>query len=154
MNYLKNSKKIGMCVKDNDGRVIEQNDVSRAVCGDHNQEKCDICPVKDVPVQAGITTYKNLKIKNNSADITILNDDENKMIVFKLLAEDIQEIWERVKRESFTKKELEIIDYFLAGKTNQELIDTLTISKSTLKTHINHIYEKMPDLKKIRQLRR
>jgi len=38
----------------------------------------------------------------------------------------------------------------LDHKSNAEIQDELFISKSTLKTHLNHMYLKLPDLKSFR----
>ena len=42
----------------------------------------------------------------------------------------------------FSKREKEVASLLLQGKTTQETADSLFISPATVKTHIQHIYEK------------
>lgn len=48
-----------------------------------------------------------------------------------------------IPKVRLTQKENEIVQQIKEGKTNQEIADTLFISLSTAKTHINNIYKKM-----------
>lgn len=45
--------------------------------------------------------------------------------------------------EPLSARELEILRLITTGMSNQEILDHLLIAKSTLKTHINHIYSKL-----------
>lgn len=50
-----------------------------------------------------------------------------------------------------SERELEIFHEIIKGKPNKEIAESLFIEKSTLKTHINHLYKKLdvrnrPDL--------
>ena len=56
----------------------------------------------------------------------------------------------KVVADILTKKEVEIAEQVVEGKPNVEIQDALFISKSTLKTHLNNIYKKIPFLKKTR----
>jgi ATP/maltotriose-dependent transcriptional regulator MalT len=49
--------------------------------------------------------------------------------------------------EALSKREKEIAGLILEGLSNRQLIARLSISKSTLKTHLNKIYQKLPVLK-------
>ena len=42
-----------------------------------------------------------------------------------------------------TKKEKEVMKLLLLGKTNKEISDTLVISQSTAKAHLEHIFKKL-----------
>lgn len=42
-----------------------------------------------------------------------------------------------------TERELEVLNHVSNGRTNQEVADELFISLATVKTHINHIYDKL-----------
>jgi DNA-binding CsgD family transcriptional regulator len=47
------------------------------------------------------------------------------------------------KLKSLSRKEHEVLNLILERKNNQQICDTLFISLSTLKSHINHIYKKL-----------
>ena len=59
--------------------------------------------------------------------------------------------------QKLSKREQEVAVLLLQGKTTQETADALFVSLSTVKTHIQHIYEKpecatgrsLPDLRRI-----
>jgi DNA-binding NarL/FixJ family response regulator len=42
-----------------------------------------------------------------------------------------------------TRREIEILDYLVKGFQNKEIADALAISTFTVRTHIDHIYEKL-----------
>jgi len=46
-------------------------------------------------------------------------------------------------RESLTARELEILELLIQGQSNQEIARYLTVSLSTVKTHIQHIIAKL-----------
>ena len=48
----------------------------------------------------------------------------------------------RAKSSEFTARELEILRELMSGDSNQEIADRLSISVSTLKTHIQNLQEK------------
>ncbi|MDQ9831634.1 LuxR C-terminal-related transcriptional regulator [Acinetobacter soli] len=48
-----------------------------------------------------------------------------------------------VELADVTKKEKQIIDLICCGKNNQQIADALYISISTVKTHIQHIFQKL-----------
>jgi DNA-binding CsgD family transcriptional regulator len=42
-----------------------------------------------------------------------------------------------------TVRELEVLDWVACGKTNQEIAVLLVISPHTVRTHLEHVYEKL-----------
>jgi len=75
------------------------------------------------------------------------------LLLFKLLAAKnrlnrmntpaaIQESPRKYSREKLTKKENEVLDLILEGKTNQEIANQLFVELSTIKTHVNNVYRK------------
>lgn len=49
----------------------------------------------------------------------------------------------QAKLKTLSRKEHEVLSLILEHKNNQEICNTLFISLSTLKSHINHIYKKL-----------
>ena len=47
------------------------------------------------------------------------------------------------KIESLSKKELEVYELIVAGKTNKEIASILFIETTTVKSHISKIYQKL-----------
>jgi len=45
-------------------------------------------------------------------------------------------------RKNLTKKEQEVLELIIAGKTNQEIANKLFVELSTIKTHVNNLYRK------------
>ena len=58
---------------------------------------------------------------------------------------------EQLKACQLTPTESIISRLLVDKKTNQEIITLLQIQKSTLRTHINHLYQKAPFLKGVRE---
>jgi DNA-binding CsgD family transcriptional regulator len=54
--------------------------------------------------------------------------------------------------EGLTKRQREVYDLIISGKTNKEIMIRLFIEQSTLKSHINQIYRKL-DVKSRRELK-
>lgn len=50
---------------------------------------------------------------------------------------------ERMGNAQLSDRELQVIQWIVAGKSNQEISDLLHISKSTVKFHVNHILSKL-----------
>ena len=56
---------------------------------------------------------------------------------------------QKIKDENkkiFTERELEVLEFLVQGKTNDEIAELLIVSKSTIKAHIRSLYRK-PDTK-------
>jgi len=83
---------------------------------------------------------------------------ENRNIEEKLATHTYESLLEIVTNNfakyNLTKKEMEVVAYFLKCNKRKELADLLFVSEDTAKTHISHIFKKMKisskqDLKKI-----
>jgi len=56
-----------------------------------------------------------------------------------------------VQTAHLSKRELEIVELIRQSRSNGEIILQLVISESTLKSHLNNIYRKVPQLKEFRE---
>ncbi len=60
------------------------------------------------------------------------------------LAEELQEAKERDRKaETLTAREVEILQLLAFGHTNKDIAEQLFISPDTVKTHLEHIFEKL-----------
>ena len=78
--------------------------------------------------------------EENKKDLTILYP------VDKLISTN----YHYLKEQKFTPREIEIGLLILEKKTNLNIQEKLFITKATLKTHLNHMYQKCPSLKSVR----
>jgi DNA-binding NarL/FixJ family response regulator len=60
------------------------------------------------------------------------------------LAEELQDVTQRDRKaETLTAREVEILQLLAFGKTNKEIAEQLFISPDTVKTHLEHIFNKL-----------
>jgi DNA-binding NarL/FixJ family response regulator len=60
------------------------------------------------------------------------------------LAEEISDAKDRDKRsQTLTAREVEVLQLLAFGKTNKDIAEQLFISPDTVKTHLEHIFEKL-----------
>src|ERR687896_559914 len=60
------------------------------------------------------------------------------------LAEELSQAKERDRRaETLTAREVEVLQLLAFGHTNRDIADQLFISPDTVKTHLEHIYQKL-----------
>ena len=50
------------------------------------------------------------------------------------------------REKGLTKRETEVVSLTIRGISNPEICKTLSISKATLRTHLNNVYHKFRDL--------
>ena len=60
------------------------------------------------------------------------------------LAEELSQVKERDRKaETLTAREVEVLQLLAFGHTNKDIADQLFISPDTVKTHLEHIFEKL-----------
>jgi len=60
------------------------------------------------------------------------------------LAEELSQAKERDRRaETLTAREIEVLQLLAFGHTNRDIAERLYISPDTVKTHLEHIFEKL-----------
>lgn len=146
--FRKNS--FAVCIKDSNGKVLVQNDLCSEICGDYTGKVCDIgCMelyARDKSQQWqnwGSRVYNNSFIHNDYYDVTLLCDDEYMITFLQPLKEKYEMALVHYKDKKLTRREMQIIPYLIKGASNQIICEQLSISKPTLKTHLNSIYKKV-----------
>ena len=143
---------IGFCVKNKNRQVVFQNPVCMGHCHDKTDAVCSSgCMGRvgaenlDSPLGQGTYLLKNTTTPGgNNCDAVVINTPD-RIFTFLYAATPGKQSVTLVGAETLTKREEEIFDLILHGYSNQQIIDKLFISRSTLKTHINNIYRKLPE---------
>jgi len=149
---LESSETFGFCKLDNTSKVVFQNKISKKVCGEKESETCHICSdilLADDEKNEGVFNNKKIQINDTFCNATLLKENEQSSIIFypKTTTQE-HEIFLAAYR--LTPREKEIATLLLSGKSNAEIIQSLYISKDTLKTHLSTLYKKIPSLKNYR----
>jgi DNA-binding CsgD family transcriptional regulator len=131
--------------------VIAQNDSCRKVCGNMAGKICSkgcMQQLNEMPPESlkanSFITLKNVLpdegvinalMLNNNGFVTTLVFDITKNVDEQLLA---------IEPYGLTYTEGQIVRMMLEGATNAEIVKKFRIARSTLKSHINNIYRKLP----------
>jgi len=144
---------VAVCVKDADKRVLSQNDCCRKICGERQGEKCTIgCMelyVRDETQQWkgwGSRVYKNSALHGSYFDVTLLCTAENIFTFLQPLADKYQMANAYYQDKGLTGREAEVMSLIVRGVTNPQICKSLSISRATLRTHLNNVYRKCREL--------
>jgi len=143
---------LGVCIKNSDGMVLQQNKLCHDICGDCINEVCKVVCMelyaKDELQQWkdwGSRVYNNCFAHNAHYDITLICSDEYLISFLQPLEEKYKTALNYYLNLNLTKRETEIITFVIQGASNSKICKVLSVSKSTLKTHLNNIYKKIND---------
>ncbi|MDP6058041.1 MAG: LuxR C-terminal-related transcriptional regulator [Pirellulaceae bacterium] len=144
-------RKLCVCVKDQEKRVVYQNKACLNLCGDMSSLSCDKNCMRcyhfnnEAPDrEEGTQYYPNEFIEGEYYDILFVNDGEN-VTTFLYPLKGRQEADVRhISEYDLTKREQEIIRMVIEGHTNTVIAKKLYVSKATVKKHLNNIYKKLP----------
>jgi DNA-binding CsgD family transcriptional regulator len=141
-----------VCIKDSAGKVQMQNELCLGICGNYADKVCDIgCMelyAKDKSQQWqnwGSRVYNNSFVHNAYYDITLLCSDQHLITFLQPLKAKYEKALAYYKDINLTKREMEIVSLIVQGSSNTEICDHLSVSRATLKTHLNNIYKKVND---------
>ena len=144
---------VAVCVKDADKRVLSQNACCRKICGEQQGEKCTVGCMElyanDKTQQWkgwGSRLYRNSLLHGEFFDVTLLCTAENIVTFLQPLADKYRMAHAYYRDKGLTGRELDVVSFMVRGVSNQEICESLSISKATLRTHLNNIYRKCRDL--------
>lgn len=147
---IRDLSNIGICIKSKDTTVEYQNSACRDICGHQVGIKCNkgcISKLKSEPesvLNSGYKFFRNTQVDKNNVDTIISQEgDQITTLLFKK-EENILEQLKLITKFNLTKSELSVMKKFIEGYSNLEISEQLFISKSTLRTHLNNIYKKIP----------
>ena len=139
---------LGTCIKNFDRKVLFQNDLCLKTCGDIRGEVCNKGCMANYSSVSGMTLIKNSVVDQNEVDAVVINDGKTlTTLLYPNKKSEEDKGNERATLLSFglSKSEMTIFLKVIEGKQNIQIIKELFISKSTLKTHLNNIYKKLPN---------
>lgn len=131
---------LGICVKNIQGNILSQNEVCKKICIQNCQLQC-MNDVGELGISSKKTIihqdsyYENISINTGAEIITYLCPIDEKVKTFFL----------KIKEFKLTKKEMEVIRQKILCECNKEVSLKLKVSESTLHTHLNNIYKKLPN---------
>ena len=141
---------IGFCVKDMERAIIFQNAVCIDICGQRKSKVCNIGCMKlyknDQTQQwkeNGSCVYKNSYVHRQFFDITVLVSDDSLITFLQPLKVNHEQALAFYEDKGLSQKELKVITRVIQNHSNETICKLLSISKATLKTHLNNIYRKV-----------
>lgn len=137
---------IGICIKNRNKEVVYQNKSCKNICGDKQNQICKInCMAYYQNFERTKKTqyFSNSQIENKPYDILFIEDDDSLTTLLIPVSEQHQKDLRYLKKFDLTRSEMDIALLVCQGKSNKEICSHLHISRSTLKTHLNHIYRKI-----------
>lgn len=144
---------IAVCVKDAQRKVLMQNERCRQICGDHLGRTCEQGCMqlfeKDRFQQWkdwGTRVYKNSLINGSFNDVTLLCGKERIITFLQPLKDRYEKALAYYREKGLTRRESEVIALTIQGSSNTDICECLSISRATLRTHLNNIYRKFRDL--------
>ncbi len=141
-----------LCLLRSNNVVTYQNSASKKLCGTHAG---DLCPqtcvytcekIQERPLEEnGIQLFKNMRLGKEFFDILFYSALPFRLVMFYPLKQKFEAWAKRLKDHDLSRRETEIAGLRLQGFNNSAISQKLSISKATLKTHLNNIYKKMPE---------
>ena len=154
-------EEIGICLTTHSKKVLFQNNVCKRICGDQFSNTCNLC--KDFSYNGiqshAISRFSETKVffstrqilPGSLCDIYKYREKNNQELTILIpITMTLKKYIQLLESKGFTSREVEISILLLDKKSNIDIQQELFISKSTLKTHLNHIYSKYPNIKLIR----
>jgi DNA-binding CsgD family transcriptional regulator len=143
---------LAVCVKDTDKTVLMQNDRCRDICGSRMDQVCRFGCMQLYSADTsrqwkdwGSRTYHNSLINDHYYDVTLLCTSRHIISFLQALDEKYQAAMTYYQGQDLTPRELEVTSLTIRGISNAEICERLSISRATLKTHLNHVYGKLRD---------
>lgn len=140
-----------LCQKSDDGRVIYQNEPSVRLCDHRVGDSCPDCRFSPTSSNGDRVERHRVHDKNTVYSRVQIRADNNVTTILVPETEWSIDIDSLVQTAHLSKRELEIVELIRQSRSNGDIILQLVISESTLKSHLNNIYRKIPKLKEFRE---
>ncbi len=144
---------VAVCVKDAEKRILSQNAYCRALCGERQGEICETGCMElyanDTGQQWkdwGSRVYKNSFLHGSFFDVTLLCSTRRIISFLQPLQNKYEVALAYFRAKGLTRREIEVVSLTIRGVSNSEICQSLSISRATLRTHLNNVYRKFRDL--------
>lgn len=140
---------IGICIKDSNWSVLFQNEHCSDVCGDRNGTICKggctahCHSLKECGV--GTIVQRIIEINGELIQVILTSDGINITTIQIPLPKSIRIFFQQLEETGLTKSELNIAMLKLSGYSNLEISQRCFVSYTTVKSHLNHIFSKIPE---------
>ena len=142
---------VGVCVTSQDGVVKSQNETCTKICGQQLGNKCDFgCGIHIAASEAGrdidlgVRTFRNIMPEGMRINVALINDGTNITSLLFDVTDLVKKQIAQVEKYNLSKTEIKVLELYLQGYTNAETAKKLFICRTTLRTHLNNIYKKLP----------
>ena len=146
---------IGVCVKNPSRRILLQNEPCLKACGDCLDKVCSVGCMElylndDIAQwnKRGMRFYRNVCCRGSYFEFALICTEQHIITLMQPLTDRHASAIEYYRTMGLSKRELEIISEVIRRFSNRDICEKLSISKATLKTHLNRIYRKLEDLGK------
>ena len=141
-----------ICVQREGGKIFYQNSSCRKLCGNFFGKICPQTCVSSCEKAAGqrlngegLQFFGYRKVGNQHFDVLFFGEEPWRLILLYPLQRKYEAWMKRFQERNLSRRELEIANLCLQGLTNSKIMGELSISKATLKTHLNNLYKKIPE---------
>ena len=152
LEHSLSSGSVAVCVKDQDRKVLMQDDLCRSICGERTGQVCNDGCMQLLAADRqrqwrdwGCTVYRNSRIHDEHFDVSLICSDERIITFLQPLEEKYRAALVHYATMGLTGREQQILGLILRGRTNLQICEELSISRPTLRTHLNRAYAKLRD---------
>ena len=138
---------VGVCLRSEDGTVQFQNRVCRDICGEARGRRCDFgCQRSCGPEEGGAAGFApGQELRGGTCDLAVVGGGGATVALLRPLADRVEKHRRFFASMGLTDREVEIAVLAAIGKSNAEIVGHTKLSKATVRTHLNHIHQKLPD---------
>ncbi len=144
---------VAVCAKTADKRVLYQNDCCRKICGEQQGKRCTTGCMElyahDDSQQWkgwGSRMYSNSFLHGGYFDVMLLCSAESIITFLQPLSDKYRMADAYYRHKGLTDREFEIVSLIVRGESNPQICELLSISRATLRTHLNNAYRKCREL--------
>jgi len=144
---------VGLCLWAKNGTIFFQNQACQATCGERTGTVCNIgCRAMMKPSHLSPSNeeatpptqlFTNRLVQDGLYDVVVMPGDGLSLTMLKPRRASVELIQKAMKSGGLTLREAQVSLLAIQGLTNSQICDRLTISRATLKTHLNRAYRKL-----------
>ena len=147
--------RIGICKVNSQGLICHNNAYAREMCSRKLGEECKLYREYLSQPRSGPGQFVLSEVVYQSKEhvaAVALKTDDGFQIYFRSIENEpaFKDLLPKDGVLQLTQSELSVLEKVLLKKSNQEIADSLFICLATVKTHIAHLYQKIPKLKEWR----